>query len=72
MLNRKLWGLLGLIAAILAVPLYLSIDSKWALENNLTVPATIAFFAAAAGAIFFALNAVGPTDPDEKAHDLKP
>ncbi len=66
MLSTKLWGLLCVVAAIVAIPLYLSIDSKWAYDNNLTVPVTIAFFIAAASAIFFAFNAVEPDNPDKK------
>lgn len=66
MLNSKLWGLLCVVAAIVAIPLYLAIDSQWAYTNNLTIPVTIGFFIAAAMAIFFAFNAVEPGNPNEK------
>jgi hypothetical protein len=57
MINYKVWIVLSVLAAIVAIPLYRAIDSEWSRENNGSIWITIAFFIAAAFAIIFAFNA---------------
>lgn len=57
MLPTSVWIALSVIAAIAAVFLYRTIDSAWAMENNMTIVMTIIFFLAASIAVVCGFNA---------------
>lgn len=57
MFTTSAWIVLSVIAAIAAVFLYRTIDSPWAMENNMTIVMTIIFFVAASIAVVCGFNA---------------
>ncbi|HEY0580409.1 MAG TPA: hypothetical protein VGC75_06850 [Candidatus Nitrosocosmicus sp.] len=48
--------------AVVAVELYIAIDSKWAEENNASIWLTICFFTAASATILCGLRAIETSD----------
>lgn len=57
MFTQAAWIVLCIVAAIASVFLYRTIDSPWALENQMTIVMTIIFFITASIAVVSGFNA---------------
>jgi hypothetical protein len=66
MFSKIKWVVLGLMFAVIAVILYLTIDSQWAEKNNVGIPITIGFFLSAVATILCCFQAIDPKSPIAK------
>lgn len=57
MISTSGWIILCIAAAVASVFLYRTIDSPWALQNNMTIVMTIIFFITASIAVVSGFNA---------------
>jgi len=63
------WGVLGAFFAVLAIILYILIDSNWSQEHNLGILITIGFFAVATAAIVCGFNAIDSSSGNTMHHE---